>query len=86
MLPDKEITATIAKAPQGDRFYYSGAGNDLDNSMTRSATLPAGAVAFKAKVNFQIELDWDYAYLTVNGSSDGHEPLDEHQPERPELW
>jgi immune inhibitor A len=31
-------------------------------------TLPAGTVTLTAQVNYQIELDWDYAYLTVNGS------------------
>jgi immune inhibitor A len=35
--------------------------------MTRSVTLPAGA-SLTAQVNYQIELDWDYAYLTVNGA------------------
>jgi immune inhibitor A len=35
--------------------------------MTKSFTLPAGAT-FAAKVRYNIELDWDYAYLTVNGT------------------
>jgi immune inhibitor A len=67
VLPDKEVVAEIATPYSGSHFYYSGAGNDLDNSMTRSVTLPAGA-SLSAKVNYQIELDWDYAYLTVNGT------------------
>ncbi|MBK7318384.1 hypothetical protein [Candidatus Villigracilis affinis] len=36
--------------------------------MTRSVTLPGGSVSLSAQVNYQIELDWDYAYLTVNGA------------------
>ncbi len=36
--------------------------------MTRSVTLPAGSVSLTAKVRYDIELDWDYAYLTVNGT------------------
>lgn len=36
--------------------------------MTRSVTLPGGAVSLSAQVNYQIELDWDYAYVTVNGT------------------
>jgi immune inhibitor A len=36
--------------------------------MTREVTLPAGAVSLAAKVNYDIEVDWDYAYLTVNGT------------------
>ncbi len=68
VLPDKAVTVHLADPYAGSNFYYSGSGDDLDNSMTRSVTLPAGAVSFSAQVNFEIELDWDYAYLTVNGT------------------
>jgi immune inhibitor A len=37
--------------------------------MTRSLTIPAGAVMLHAKVRYDIELDWDYAYVVV--SQDG---------------
>ncbi len=37
--------------------------------MTRSVALPAGAVSFSAKVKYDIEPDWDYAYLTVDGGT-----------------
>lgn len=67
LLPDKQLNSFIGDPYAGGYFYHSGSGNDLDNSMTRSVTLPAGAVSFSAKVRFDIELDWDYAYLTVNG-------------------
>ena len=67
-LPDKEIVSSIGDAYAGSYFYHSGSGNDLDNSMTRSVTLPAGTVSFSAKVRYEIEMDWDYAYLTVNGN------------------
>ncbi|MGE5463239.1 MAG: immune inhibitor A domain-containing protein [Syntrophothermus sp.] len=67
-LPDKQVDAVIGDPYAGSYFYHSGSGNDLDNSMTRSVTLPAGAVSLSAKVRYEIELDWDYAYLTVNGA------------------
>ena len=35
--------------------------------MTRSVALPAGA-SLAAKVRYNVEQDWDYAYLTVNGT------------------
>jgi immune inhibitor A len=35
--------------------------------MTRTVTLPAAPVELTAQVNYDIELDFDYAYLTVNG-------------------
>jgi immune inhibitor A len=68
VLPDKEVMSNIGVPYAGSNFYYSGAGDDIDNSMTRSVTLPAGTVTLSAQVNYQIELDWDYAYLTVNGA------------------
>jgi immune inhibitor A len=68
LLPDKEVGSFIGNPYAGSYFYHSGSGNDLDNSMTRSMTLPAGAVSLTAKVRYEIELDWDYAYLTVNGA------------------
>ena len=67
--PDKEVTEDIAMPYSGSYFYYSGSGNNLDNAMFRSVTLPAGAVTLTAMVNYEIETDWDYAYLTVNGVS-----------------
>jgi immune inhibitor A len=69
MLPDKKIDTFIGVPFAGASMYYSGSGNNLDNHMTRSVALPAGAVAFSAKVNYAIEQDWDYAYLTVNGAA-----------------
>ena len=66
-LPDKELSSFIGDPFDGSYFYHSGSGNDLDNSMTRDVTLPAGAVTLTAKVRYDIEQDWDYAYLTVNG-------------------
>jgi immune inhibitor A len=68
LLPDKEVTDVIADPYEGDYFYYSDSGNDLDNVMYKAFTLPAGA-SLMAKANVQIEVDWDYAYLVV--STDG---------------
>jgi immune inhibitor A len=66
-LPDKQVESFIGVPASGSYYYYSGSGNSLDNSMTRSISLPAGTVTLNAMANFDIELDWDYAYLTVNG-------------------
>jgi immune inhibitor A len=68
LLPDKMVEFPVGAPYAGSYQYYSGSGNDLDHSMTRSVALPAGAVSFSAKVKYDIELDWDYAYLTVNGT------------------
>jgi immune inhibitor A len=68
VLPAKEVTEIIAEPYSGDYFYYSGAGNSLDNDMYRSFTLGAGS-SLTAQVNVSIEFEWDYAYLVI--STDG---------------
>jgi immune inhibitor A len=68
LLPDKETESTVGTPYSGSYFYHSGSGNNLDNSMTREVALPAGPVSLSAKVRYSIEADWDYAYLTVDGS------------------
>ncbi len=69
LLPDKSVEFPVGAPFSGEWFYFSGAGNDLDNTMTRSVTLPAAPVSLTAQVKYDIELDWDYAYLTVNGTA-----------------
>jgi immune inhibitor A len=66
-LPDRQVTTVIGPPFAGSKFYYSSTGDDLDTTMTKSVTLPAGA-QLSAKVRYNIEQDWDYAYLTVNGN------------------
>jgi len=68
LLPDKKIDFDVGTPFAGAFFYHSGLGNNLDNAMTRQVTLPGGKVSLSAKVRYDIELDWDYAYLTVNGT------------------
>lgn len=68
VLPDKQVDVDLGAPFAGTQFYYSGSGNDLDNVMYKQVTLPAGA-SLTAKVRYQIELDWDYAYVVV--STDG---------------
>lgn len=67
LLPDKNVDFYVGEPYSGSYFYFSGSGNNLDNTMTREVTLPAGTPSLTAKVKYDIEKDWDYAYLTVNG-------------------
>ena len=69
VLPDREVTTDIGDPFEGADFWYSGQGNDLDNTMLTS--LPAGATTLTAEVRHQIEQDWDYAYAVY--STDGGE-------------
>ncbi len=68
MLPDKQLVTPVGDPFAGAWQYHSGAGDSLDNRMTRQITLPAGAPSLSAKVRYAIEQNWDYAYLTVNGA------------------
>jgi immune inhibitor A len=61
--PDKEVLE-VPFAYEGDNFYHSGSGANLQNVMVKTFDLPAGA-QLSAKVNLDIEEDWDYAYLLV---------------------
>jgi immune inhibitor A len=68
VLPDKIVPLNLGAPYEGSLYYYSEAGDNLDNSMTKSVTLPAaGDLELNAQVRYDIETDWDYAYLTVNG-------------------
>jgi immune inhibitor A len=65
LLPDKVVPLDLG-APCGgcgSRYFYSGADNNLDNSMTKSITALAAATPLTAQVRYDIETGWDYAYL-----------------------
>lgn len=68
ILPDKEVVTPLADPYSGNYFYYSSAGNNLDHFLIRQVNLAPGST-LTALVNYDIELDWDYAYLVV--STDG---------------
>ena len=72
VLPDKVVTHQLWPAKGGSYFYFSGNGNNLDNTMTRQVTLGSGPINVSFKAKYQIEPCWDYAYLQVsddNGST-----------------
>ena len=61
VLPPREATTTIGAPFEGPDFWYSGSGDNLDNTMLTA--LPDGARSLKAKVDYDIEAGWDYAYV-----------------------
>lgn len=68
ILPPKNVISEIGTPYAGDMFFYSGMGNNLNNFMYKAFTL-GPAAELNAKVNYDIEVDWDYAYVIV--STDG---------------
>ncbi len=69
LLPDKFVDFNIGSPYGGSYFYHSGAGNNLDNNMTRPITLGAGPITLSMQARYHIEACWDYAYVEV--STDG---------------
>ncbi len=67
-LPDKE---TVITSPySGDSMYFSGSANDLDNSLSTTLDLTeATSAKLTFKTWYDIEVDWDYASVQVNGES-----------------
>lgn len=67
-LPDK---ATVVNEPfSGETEYFSGKGDDLNNSMSVEVDLTgATEAALNFKAWYDIEQDWDYASVKVNGES-----------------
>jgi immune inhibitor A len=67
-LPNKQVTTQVGSPFAGSKFYYSGTADQMDTAMTKAFTLPAGAT-LSAKARYNIEQDFDYAYLEA--STDG---------------
>jgi immune inhibitor A len=71
ILPKKSVVSNIGAPYAGAAYYYSSAGDSLNNFMYKAFSLPASST-LTAKVKYNIELDWDYAYLvysTDNGAT-----------------
>jgi immune inhibitor A len=70
LLPNKKKQLELGApcATCGSKYFYSDQGDDLENTMTREV---AGGGALTAKVRYDIEEAFDYAFLEA--SSDGGE-------------
>ncbi|WLR49120.1 immune inhibitor A [Halobacillus litoralis] len=65
-LPQKETV--INEPASGEYEYFSGSADDLHNNLTTTVDLTgAESAEFNFKTWYDIETDWDYAYVTVNG-------------------
>ncbi|WP_018416446.1 immune inhibitor A domain-containing protein [Teredinibacter turnerae] len=65
-LPPKKTV--ILEPYSGDMVYFSGSGNDLFNVLSVTVDLTGATTAdLSFMANYDIETDWDYAYVTVDG-------------------
>ena len=67
-LEPKWVERVYGDPAEGDYYFYSGSGNDMDNYVFREVTVAAGG-DLTAMVKYEIEEGWDYAYVVV--STDG---------------
>ena len=73
VLPKKTKTTDLVPPASGTKSWWSGMGDDLNNTLTREVTLGAGASELTMQANWDIEdcdtTACDYAYVEVNDGS-----------------
>jgi len=65
VLPPKPVPRKDRRSVRGQLFLLSGSANNLKNRMAKAFTLGAGATLM-AKVNYGIEVGYDYANVIVS--------------------
>jgi immune inhibitor A len=65
-LPDRQRTIELADPPEGELAWWSNLGNELDNSMLHPVEVPATDPLLELLLWYDIEQDWDYAYVSVS--------------------
>jgi immune inhibitor A len=70
VLPKKKIVTELGQPFAGSKSWYSGAGDNLNASMSRTVTLPAGSATLSFQTRYDIEDcgpdPCDYAYVEVD--------------------
>lgn len=95
VLPKKEVKKDLGAPASGDKQFFSGSGDDLDNTMTADVDLTGKTGAeLTAQVRYDIEAGYDYLYTqastdgenwtTLAGTVDG-EPIGEDASGKPGL-
>ncbi|GAA2821315.1 immune inhibitor A domain-containing protein [Crossiella cryophila] len=73
VLPDKQKTSQLGAPFAGANQWWSGQGDDVDNTLTREVDLTGKAAAtLSLKARYDIEVDFDYVYAqysTDNGAN-----------------
>ncbi len=73
VLPKKDVTTDLAPPTSGSKTWWSGSGNDLDNTLATSLTLPADPATLTFQAQYNIEDcgpdPCDYAYVEVDAGA-----------------
>jgi immune inhibitor A len=76
-LPEKDVTTTITKPAEGEKQWWSGSGDDLRNTLSRSVDLTGKS---KATLDLQgwwdIEKNYDFLYTEVSTDGENWTPID----------
>lgn len=71
--PDKNVfylySPAVGSLAYGTKAWWGGKGDLIDTTMVRQVTVPAAPAIMTMQLNYQIESNWDYAYVSV--STDG---------------
>jgi immune inhibitor A len=59
---------TAGSLAYGANAYWGGRGDNLDNHMVREMTVPAAGGVLQMRLNYAIEANWDYAYVSVSNN------------------
>jgi immune inhibitor A len=68
-LPLKSVTVDLGSPASGDSQWYSGTGNDLTSTLTRTVAVPTGSSALTFKTRYDIEEGYDYFFVEVDNGS-----------------
>ena len=88
VLPKKEVVTELGAPSAGAKQWYSDAGDDLENTMTREVTLPAAAATLAFKARWDIEdcgpdpCDYAYVEAPTDGTDVDGDPGLDHQAGR----
>jgi immune inhibitor A len=66
-LPDQHVTFDMGAPAEGTMQFYSGHADDSTVTMTRQITVPAGGQTLTFQSRWDIETDWDAAFVTIDG-------------------
>jgi immune inhibitor A len=75
-LPKKAVVTQLGAPASGAKQWFSGDANNLENTLTRQVTLPAGSASLTFKARWDIEDcgpdPCDYAYVEVSTDGGAH--------------
>ncbi|WP_157416163.1 immune inhibitor A domain-containing protein [Agromyces allii] len=65
-LPKKTVSTDLGAPASGASQWYSGSGDNLTSTLTRTVAVPAGTSALTFKARYDLEAGYDFGYVEVN--------------------